>query len=39
LIPAALALLRAPAIGAAKQTAGLRAPSRRPVKSLSGRSR
>jgi hypothetical protein len=39
LIPAALALLRAPAIGAAKQTAGLRAPSRRPAKSSAGRSR
>jgi len=39
LIPAALALLRAPAIGAAKQTAGLRAPSRRPIKSSAGRSR
>jgi len=39
LIPAALTLLRAPAVGAAKQTAGPRARSRRPVKSSAGRSR
>jgi hypothetical protein len=39
LIPAALALLRAPASGVVKQAAGLRAPSRRPAKSSAGRSR